>query len=168
MVDLVGIEPTTSSMPWKRAPSCATGPHLDCLSIVTEQRRNRQWTAAAAVGAEMRAGLPKTAICRELFANNYVFHGGAGRILSNGPLHVKAQYPSQKDIPERADADRAGDSAHAQAAVISYAAGSDFVRLHADRGSVHDRGNEPLHLGKSGKFWRERLPGEPFPADHQL
>ncbi len=29
MVDLVGIEPTTSSMPWKRAPSCATGPHED-------------------------------------------------------------------------------------------------------------------------------------------
>jgi hypothetical protein len=28
MVDLVGIEPTTSSMPWKRAPSCATGPLL--------------------------------------------------------------------------------------------------------------------------------------------
>ena len=26
-MDLVGIEPTTSSMPWKRAPSCATGPH---------------------------------------------------------------------------------------------------------------------------------------------
>ena len=25
-MDLVGIEPTTSSMPWKRAPSCATGP----------------------------------------------------------------------------------------------------------------------------------------------
>jgi hypothetical protein len=28
LVDLVGIEPTTSSMPWKRAPSCATGPQL--------------------------------------------------------------------------------------------------------------------------------------------
>ena len=28
-MDLVGIEPTTSSMPWKRAPSCATGPHID-------------------------------------------------------------------------------------------------------------------------------------------
>ena len=28
MVDLVGIEPTTSSMPWKRAPSCATGPRV--------------------------------------------------------------------------------------------------------------------------------------------
>jgi hypothetical protein len=26
LVDLVGLEPTTSSMPWKRAPSCATGP----------------------------------------------------------------------------------------------------------------------------------------------
>ena len=25
-MDLVGIEPTTSFMPWKRAPSCATGP----------------------------------------------------------------------------------------------------------------------------------------------
>src|SRR5580693_2004120 len=29
LVDLVGIEPTTSSMPWKRAPSCATGPLVE-------------------------------------------------------------------------------------------------------------------------------------------
>ena len=28
LVDLVGFEPTTSSMPWKRAPNCATGPLL--------------------------------------------------------------------------------------------------------------------------------------------
>jgi hypothetical protein len=28
LVDLIGIEPMTSSMPWKRAPSCATGPLL--------------------------------------------------------------------------------------------------------------------------------------------
>ena len=28
LVDLAGIEPATSSMPWKRAPSCATGPLL--------------------------------------------------------------------------------------------------------------------------------------------
>ena len=26
LVDLAGFEPATSSMPWKRAPSCATGP----------------------------------------------------------------------------------------------------------------------------------------------
>ena len=26
MVDLVRFELTTSSMPWKRAPNCATGP----------------------------------------------------------------------------------------------------------------------------------------------
>src|ERR1700730_7053665 len=32
LVDLVGIEPTTSSMPWKRAPSCATGPRLKSLT----------------------------------------------------------------------------------------------------------------------------------------
>src|SRR5580693_8528592 len=33
LVDLTGIEPVTSSMPWKRAPSCATGPLLgkDCF-----------------------------------------------------------------------------------------------------------------------------------------
>src|SRR5271157_5856450 len=34
LVDLIGIEPMTSSMPWKRAPSCATGPHLDGSLIV--------------------------------------------------------------------------------------------------------------------------------------
>ena len=27
-MDLIGIEPMTSSMPWKRAPSCATGPRF--------------------------------------------------------------------------------------------------------------------------------------------
>ncbi len=27
LVDLKGFEPLTSSMPWKRAPNCATGPH---------------------------------------------------------------------------------------------------------------------------------------------
>jgi hypothetical protein len=35
-VDLVGIEPTTSSMPWKRAPSCATGPHRKYLLILAD------------------------------------------------------------------------------------------------------------------------------------
>ena len=35
LVDLVGIEPTTSSMPWKRAPSCATGPHKKPLEPTT-------------------------------------------------------------------------------------------------------------------------------------
>ena len=29
LVDLEGLEPSTSSMPWKRAPSCATGPFRD-------------------------------------------------------------------------------------------------------------------------------------------
>ena len=33
LVDLIGIEPMTSSMPWKRAPSCATGPLLGKDSI---------------------------------------------------------------------------------------------------------------------------------------
>jgi hypothetical protein len=29
LVDLDGFEPSTSSMPWKRAPNCATGPLRD-------------------------------------------------------------------------------------------------------------------------------------------
>ena len=36
LVDLVGIEPTTSSMPWKRAPSCATGPLEGTLTTCAE------------------------------------------------------------------------------------------------------------------------------------
>jgi hypothetical protein len=32
-VDLIGIEPMTSSMPWKRAPSCATGPQTGGLPL---------------------------------------------------------------------------------------------------------------------------------------
>ena len=37
LVDLIGIEPMTSSMPWKRAPSCATGPLLGrTLSILAD------------------------------------------------------------------------------------------------------------------------------------
>jgi hypothetical protein len=35
LVDLAGIEPATSSMPWKRAPSCATGPSA-LISILIE------------------------------------------------------------------------------------------------------------------------------------
>jgi hypothetical protein len=31
LVDLVGFEPTTSSMPWKRAPNCAIGPRMTCF-----------------------------------------------------------------------------------------------------------------------------------------
>jgi hypothetical protein len=39
LVDLVGFEPTTSSMPWKRAPNCATGPRYARKDRV-EQERN--------------------------------------------------------------------------------------------------------------------------------
>ena len=48
-MDLIGIEPMTSSMPWKRAPSCATGPlsRKDSLILsdagrqVKQARRNK-------------------------------------------------------------------------------------------------------------------------------
>ena len=46
MVDLTGIEPVTSSMPWKRAPSCATGPlfegHDYELSVADNYKYSRR------------------------------------------------------------------------------------------------------------------------------
>jgi hypothetical protein len=46
MVDLVGIEPTTSSMPWKRAPSCATGPRAGTRQLSCRQPQLFSPTAA--------------------------------------------------------------------------------------------------------------------------
>src|ERR1700747_319179 len=34
LVDLKGFEPLTSSMPWKRAPNCATGPRAKCVYVM--------------------------------------------------------------------------------------------------------------------------------------
>ena len=48
-MDLVGIEPTTSSMPWKRAPSCATGPQVGSSFIVAERGAIVNATRKAAV-----------------------------------------------------------------------------------------------------------------------
>jgi hypothetical protein len=42
VVDLDGFEPSTSSMPWKRAPNCATGPisadliYFNTISVNTQ------------------------------------------------------------------------------------------------------------------------------------
>ena len=49
LVDLVGIEPTTYSMPWKRAPSCATGQLSQSSTIIYFRSRNhiRQTIKAA-------------------------------------------------------------------------------------------------------------------------
>ena len=59
LVDLIGIEPMTSSMPWKRAPSCATGPLLEGLvysrgcgdaSQTEPQESGYPWTLVANLG----------------------------------------------------------------------------------------------------------------------
>ncbi len=45
-MDLIGIEPMTSSMPWKRAPSCATGPQVNFSSLhELEPAEDWQYTA---------------------------------------------------------------------------------------------------------------------------
>ena len=49
-MDLKGFEPLTSSMPWKRAPNCATGPHpanaggiFNYDNILFSMDRNLAW-----------------------------------------------------------------------------------------------------------------------------
>jgi hypothetical protein len=54
VVDLIGIEPMTSSMPWKRAPSCATGPLLGKDSLYSGGREEIRQTVARA-GATIMA-----------------------------------------------------------------------------------------------------------------
>ena len=54
MVDLEGFEPSTSSMPWRRAPNCATGPlarFLDSIALrsleLSVRRRTRMQASTA-------------------------------------------------------------------------------------------------------------------------
>ena len=59
-MDLIGIEPMTSSMPWKRAPSCATGPLLSILSVeaLRVNHRRRRRAAARLILHALPANLP--------------------------------------------------------------------------------------------------------------
>jgi hypothetical protein len=61
LVDLIGIEPMTSSMPWKRAPSCATGPLLGRTSSILVDARQQVngsggTNACVTVSKSIRAG----------------------------------------------------------------------------------------------------------------
>jgi hypothetical protein len=59
LVDLVGIEPTTSSMPWKRAPSCATGP-LFCKDNCSGQIAIVQFSLSFGVPSNSTAKIATT------------------------------------------------------------------------------------------------------------
>ena len=56
LVDLIGIEPMTSSMPWKRAPSCATGPQS--VGQLSYSRRLREIRQTCHSGARQSSQLP--------------------------------------------------------------------------------------------------------------
>ena len=43
LVDLDGFEPSTSSMPWKRAPNCATGPSLRQIGVPWIEKLDLGW-----------------------------------------------------------------------------------------------------------------------------
>ena len=75
LVDLIGIEPMTSSMPWKRAPSCATGPHWRVLLIVFYRtnfvKRGPQSCIFATKKGSAASGLK---ICLLPLARRYPWH----------------------------------------------------------------------------------------------
>ena len=73
MVDLVGIEPTTSSMPWKRAPNCATGPRGDS-PILAEGGE----IVKPKVAGSVQQGSTKVSRKMELFVQIFVFSVGTG------------------------------------------------------------------------------------------
>jgi hypothetical protein len=59
LVDLKGFEPLTSSMPWKRAPNCATGPLIQRLTkflgLLTFP--SRRFRSTMSIIASTRVGL---------------------------------------------------------------------------------------------------------------
>jgi hypothetical protein len=73
LVDLVGIEPTTSSMPWKRAPNCATGPR-GVFPILAEGGE----IVKPKVAGSVQQGSTKVFAEMELFALIFVFPVGTG------------------------------------------------------------------------------------------
>src|ERR1700734_2080915 len=93
LVDLIGIEPMTSSMPWKRAPSCATGPLLRKDFIYSGRPNDisqRQWEL-----------IPYVPVCK---ANRVSEHSAAGGEVSNTfrasharLLHRDSSRPNVKD-----------------------------------------------------------------------
>src|SRR5947208_1274194 len=67
LVDLVGIEPTTSSMPWKRAPSCATGPLAVRSESFNFRARERVRQLKNAAGALLRFARSRANLLNTLF-----------------------------------------------------------------------------------------------------
>ncbi len=60
LVDLDGFEPSTSSMPWKRAPNCATGPRLQVLrpeNSTAKYYSTRTWVISVVPELLLRKGI---------------------------------------------------------------------------------------------------------------
>jgi hypothetical protein len=84
-VDLVGIEPTTSSMPWKRAPSCATGPHEKRCTRGLKQFNSRLLT----IYSQTRRHNPATGVILRDFSLEEPALSeveGTSRVLSREPI----------------------------------------------------------------------------------
>ena len=81
LVDLEGFEPSTSSMPWKRAPNCATGPRfVNSSTLRSAARHDLPLTDAP---ANCATGAP---LCRALNIrgkNHYITRHGPATGMGN-------------------------------------------------------------------------------------
>src|ERR1700746_447401 len=81
--------------------------------------------------------------------------------------HVSTRPSPAANLTARTSAHRAGDVAHAQAALISYAAGRDPLRDYLDRCGSDHRRCKPLLCRPCGQLWRQRLSGDAFSHSNQ-
>src|ERR1700690_3206247 len=89
LVDLIGIEPMTSSMPWKRAPSCATGPLVAEMQLFHCLRWGgiRQTPASIEDGARLPWGMRfQPGLQRKEGSVDEMLRGIAGRAERRGEL----------------------------------------------------------------------------------
>src|SRR5437868_14427146 len=90
LVDLVGIEPTTSSMPWKRAPSCATGP----------------FERGMLINSYARAVVSQTSLCQKEQSNDFfrLMHRLAAFCESCENGYADSEKTKYESIPPRLSA----------------------------------------------------------------
>ena len=133
-MDLNGFEPLTSSMPWKRAPNCATGPHrVDTSDYSTEMTREGAWTLLCEfVQSE---SLRKHALAVETCVGAYAREFGEDEekwrvtaLLHDFDWEIHPQLPDHPVKGQAILAER-GVSAEIQRAILSHATFTGLERL---------------------------------------
>ncbi len=131
-MDLVRFELTTSSMPWKRAPNCATGP-----LAVSSQYILGGWRARlpAAVNPKPLLGI----FADHGFQNGMKTRGVRVDVTCNGNFRIEAQHELLFRLRPKCEArNDGGTGVSGQARKTRPGAGADAEEVHEN--SVVERG----------------------------